>query len=400
MVYLIIILILFSLTIYYDANGKKPNDLSIYWGICVLLIVFLGIRYHVGGDTIGYMKIYKTVPPLFDISWNYLYMTSHDLKYGIFWLLTCSFCKIFTDSFTMYQFFHALVVNIVIFSFIKKYGNLKFTNLLFYFCLYFLYFNTEILRESLAVCVFLANFKAFKEKRWVKYYLGVIIAIQFHLSASILLILPLMNFTNKLSYRDILISFSIITIALPLLRNPIIHFSSSLTDDIVLKLKIINYTNYTASIKGIIFALSLKVLFPLLILYIDEKILGIKTDFRVLFLSFIMFSILAIYFTPFSRFVNYIIPVYYLYLTEFLARIYKAKQFRQLRQPIVSIFFIIIFLPNIYVYFKNTSERTEGTRYYRRYIPYYTVFSKKEDDKRERLVRTYNPHDPTYFKEK
>jgi hypothetical protein len=186
MIYIIIFLFLFLSAIHYDVNGYKVNNylVFIWWLIFVLLA---GLRYRVGCDTFSYMLSYKTIPTIENLTYKQLVSN----VYQPFWVILSSLCKSVSKDFTFFQLVHAVIANSIIFYFIRKNSIYFFTGILFYFIFYYLYFNMEILRETLAICVFLLSLKYFFSNKWLKYYIFCFIALMFHLSAILLFFLPL-----------------------------------------------------------------------------------------------------------------------------------------------------------------------------------------------------------------
>src|SRR5690606_12351352 len=92
------------------------------------------------------------------------------LRYESFWILLNSACKTIIDDFAVLQFIHTIFVNAVVFWFFNKYTKYKFTSLFIYLLFYYLYYNTEILRESIAISFFLLAYPALTAGKWFKYF--------------------------------------------------------------------------------------------------------------------------------------------------------------------------------------------------------------------------------------
>lgn len=190
MIYLIILFLLLFLSFRYDYL-KKMEGKNLWFIVIFLIFVFLaGLRYRVGSDTLMYIKSYAKLHPI-----NLL--TLQDLRETRFapgYVILTSIFKAITPDFTLFQIFHALIVNSVVFWFIKKNTrNIFFALFLFYIFLYLL-FCFQQMRESLAVSVFLLAWPAFKEGKWLWWYLAACLAVTFHISAFIMFILPVIGF--------------------------------------------------------------------------------------------------------------------------------------------------------------------------------------------------------------
>lgn len=186
--YLIPLIICFIAAITYDCNKNIHLFKKFTWFfLFIYLILLVGLRFEVGGDTINYMAFYtsqKTID-----SWSPNFADRFQPAYS----LLCALTKTYSKDFVFFQFVHVIIVTCVLFWFIKKYSTAPFFSL---FCLIFsnyIYFTTEILREILAVLVFLVFYKSYINRNWSKYIFGVFLACMFHYSAIVLLFIPLLR---------------------------------------------------------------------------------------------------------------------------------------------------------------------------------------------------------------
>ena len=149
-VLLIICMVLFEIV--------YPNKFASKFFFVVFVIYFsilMALRYRVGGDTLAYMSSYSYIPTLDKLELQDLLYTISDPLY----VLLCSISKSIHPSFYVFQIIHSIILNVSLSVFLMRYSKmLLFSFVLFLFSNY-LYFSTEILRESLAVCVFLFAFK-------------------------------------------------------------------------------------------------------------------------------------------------------------------------------------------------------------------------------------------------
>ncbi|MBD5299151.1 MAG: EpsG family protein [Bacteroides sp.] len=155
--------------------------------LCVYVILVLGLRYRVGVDTLNYMNTYRFIPTLDQFFYN---NTAKMIRYEPGFLFVCCLCKTLYGDFWTVQIIMAALTNSCIFYFIYRSCKNPFVGIVFYFILQCLYFNTEIMRESAAVAIFLLNFKNLQEKKWLNYYLLACLSLMFHYSAIVIFFFP------------------------------------------------------------------------------------------------------------------------------------------------------------------------------------------------------------------
>ena len=187
MVYLLLLIYCLICTVLYQ-NTKRKSMLN-----CQLLLLYIvtvllfGLRYRVGIDSLRYIDHYEELPNLFQIKVDDLFET----EFAPLFVCLFSLCKTISNDFCFFQIVHAIIVNGCIFYFARTRSENPFLTLFFYYIIVGILFNTEILRESLAVGVFLLNFENVKKKKWVKYYVISIFILGLHYSAIITLLVPL-----------------------------------------------------------------------------------------------------------------------------------------------------------------------------------------------------------------
>lgn len=379
MIYLFVLILLILFTLHYDFNGIKP-DISLKIFLWIVFVLLAGLRYRVGGDTLGYMDYFTGIPVLSDLTAEFFKKD----EYQPLWVLFCSVCKTISKDFTFFQIVHAIIINSVVFRFINKNTTHFFGGILFYFIFYYLYFNMEILRESLAISVFLLSLDAFLSKKWLKYYFIIIFAFLFHLSAVVLFFLPF--FRKVLNFRSYVILIVTILVVLLFFRDPVLSLILEIFSNERIQRVTLNYLRFKFNINGIIFTGFTKVILPLFIYYISEEIAGYRSRYKPLLYLYVIFSLISIFLTPFYRFSNYIIPIFYIFIMDLIFVLYKHKFFYRLRYLSVSLLFLLLFSLQIRFMTRDMSHLVDGTRYYRIWIPYHSVITKKTDEKREMLI--------------
>src|ERR1035437_3600069 len=188
-----------------------------------------------------------------------------EAQYDPLWYIFNALIKSIYDNFIFFQLIHAIIINTIIFWFIRKYSKFKYISILFYYIFYYLYFNMEILRESLAVCVFLLSVPYLLQKKWLIYFSISIVAFLFHSSALIAFFIPFMS--RKLKFQYYILIFSLLTMFIfikPYELFSMFTFSGRVDNRILL------YTNLNVTIYGILMQLIL--IIPVMVLQRIRKI--------------------------------------------------------------------------------------------------------------------------------
>ncbi len=365
--YIIPLFICILAIIQYDVGNHKTYRHIAWFALFVYAVLLSGLRYRVGGDTITYMADYDRLPTLDDFSFF-----ENTLGYQPLYRLLCAICRSISDEFYVLQFFHALLVNSCIFYFIHsrtKDTGYRFTALLLYFFLYYLMYNMEVMRESLAIGVFLVNYKSLERRQWIRYGIGVFIAVLFHVSALILVFFPFIRFV-KLNRMYFILLAALLGVLMLISRY---LYILSMMDGIIAG-KVTYYTSNTelVNVKWLIYNLITLFLCPFSLLLYQKYGLKDKSPYESHVCVFCLFGIGTIILKViFARFTNYLMPFYALFLAHLLYSCYKANLSRKL---FASLCYVMIF----FVY---------GHHYlsYQYYFPYYSIITMQTDPTREKL---------------
>lgn len=378
MIYLVVFILLLFLTIKFEFKRKIKFSNSWYNFVLVLFILIAGLRYKVGGDTLAYFHYYQTLPGWSNTSFSDVL----NGKYSFLWNILATTCKSISDNFALLQFVQSAFVNFTLFWFIKKYTKFRFTSLLVYFLFVYLYFNMEIIRESIAISFFLLSYPFFEKKQWFKYYLLIIIAFLFHTSAVILFVFPLLsmfkfNNRNIIIITGISIVFIIFLFNVPELMNLLLFTET-------IEKKFDAYSEYALNINGKIIVFVSYVLLPIFIIKVYSKISVNKFLFRDLYMVYFTIAIIYVIFSGFSRFVNYVTPFMIVFFATTINEMNIYKKFEiKLRRIFVIGLFIIIFIPKYLYYSADTSKYYHNTTRFNRWYPYSSIFTKEEYHFRE-----------------
>lgn len=295
----------------YNRRFDSASRRLLYWGLCIFVILILGLRYRVGIDTLNYMLSYDKMPD-WDTFKN-LDISEQEREPG--WLILSILCRTFTHEFWPLQFVMAAITNICTFIFIKRYCKNIFIGVFFYFLIVCLYFTTEIIRESAAIAIFLVNYENIEKKRWLKYYILSFLSIAFHYSAIIIWFFPFVKFLKFNVLYVCLCVFSFIITPYVEQLNALLTFTS-ITN------RVEHYISYADSLNlnWRIAQLLTSALPPILCLIINRKKNIIKDEYfkgillLQILLCFAAFSIPMV----FSRFTNYTILFYIVVLSNII----------------------------------------------------------------------------------
>ena len=359
MVYLIPLSLTVFGAYYFDIKKNKRGERILYNFLFIYLVFLIGFRFEVGGDTLMYMQDYIWRVDITE--WQFSWTDYYEPLYT----LLCALSKTVGDDFVYFQLLHIIILNSCLFYFISKSTEYRFSALFFCFIYYYLYFSTEILRESLAIFVFVLNYKNYEEGNWFKYYCGVCIAILFHISAVILIVFPFVKWLRFNWKYWIIMMLSIVVFSK---LNTVFSLFADI-EKISEKMAIYEDSSLVSGgILGAILTLlvcSRFTLLPIAIYLWDKKILKECPKYEGLICFYTLLGVGAWFNSViFERFPNYITPLFFISLTNII--IPSFFKTATLSRKIMGIFFLCVTLI-VYASFP--------ARIYMRYIPYYSVFN-------------------------
>lgn len=349
---------------------KKYNEWAkLHIGLLLFFTVLLfGLRYRVGVDTIRYYYHFEEIKDLFHIGTD-----DYLNAYGPAFITLFSFSKTVINSFVFFQIIHAIIVNLCIFLFFINRTRNPFLSIFFYFLVVGIVFNTEILRESLAVAVFVLNYKNIENNKWMKYYLIGVLDVCLHYSAIITLFVPFFRRIKigEKSFIIFLFIYACLVFAMITYINSVgipvekiaERYSSQTT---------YQEENYVSA--GYYITVSLRsILLPILLIIINRKY-NIQ-DNRTIEPMLILFSIVSstgfLYPAIFNRLSNYFILFYIISISNCISVLFKR------RKQIGLFMFITLFV--FFLYYNVKKENLE------RFYPYSSIFYPKQYSAREDL---------------
>lgn len=342
-------------------NRRMSMSLRIFWivVICIYAILVMGLRYRVGIDTINYEFGYFFHSNLEFYIRFFSWEQSRDPLYHII----CAFGKSSFWDFWTIQLIMSSITTICIYVFLFRTCKNPFLGIILYCILQWLYFSTEIVRESAAVGTFLVNFRNFQKGKYIKYYILSLISIGFHFSAIITWIIPL---CQKLKFNRFFIICCVTIMAItPLVEkfNEILAVTSIVdrVDSYIDQADQLNINWRFAQLVN-------SAILPAACVFLFNKY-KIHNSFKGLLLLQILlcFGTFAIP-VIFSRFTNYTS----IFVTVSLANMLIS---RKLSRVFRYNLWVLIFITQFHYYY-NMSNR---------WIPYVSIFNPHQVESRENI---------------
>ena len=370
MIYLLLLTALISLSIFYDSARIKSVKYNTWlWVVVISLIAIAWLRYKIGADTAySYMLTYEDYPSIDKLHFSDLL----EYTYQPGWIFFNTLCKYIDSSFYTFQFVHALILNLSILFFLRHKTEYLFTSLLAYYTLNYLEFNTECLRESMAISFALIAFVFYERKKYIVVVVLGFIAFNFHVSAIGALLLPIIAKLN-LSKRNFYILFIILLISpfiyriIPDQTRLILSYTGS--EDLAgyYNSEFSTVLNTNFYIQHVFY----HVLIPMYLIrynskYCNGKFIGYAYVYSIL-------QILAMFSYAFYRLSNYIAPFYWIFIAD-CAMVYLKLNNTSYRKVLYVIFVgIWLFISQGRLLGKDSDPRLKSNaKIYERYFPYKT----------------------------
>lgn len=391
--YLTILIFFFFNMVCFDWLKYDRNKNIMYYLEMMILVLVAGCRYKVGGDTFLYMSFLESAPTLQNITPTFFKLS----EFNFLWDLLICLCKTICSDFTFFQFVHAVFVNLVFFWFFKKYTPYIFSAVFCYTVGHFLYFNTEILREVLCICIFMLATPALLKKNYLKYYILCLIALGFHNSAIIMFIAPLVMFFKKINLKStIILALFIIVFSSAFLG--LASYIIGFLDNDILSTKFSFYTNSYYNIVGILYQLFLCLPVGIMI-FLNQKN-NDKNDFNNLICLLFLLYILSLTFYDIAmRLCNYLLPFYIVFGLNVFMKFFHDIKKSVIIKPIIFLAVFCVFFNFGYFYFYKPDIKCTKP-FYNRYFPYTSIFSENNthDITRKRFFFVRDLHNHTQNK--
>lgn len=402
MIYLIILIALLIFSYMYDYRQHSRGRMVAFVAVIISFILLGGLRYRIGSDTINYIYDFYFLPPLDRLSTGYFSAT----RYAMGYVVLTSFLRQFTSDFVIVQLVHATFVNCVVgWFFYKNTRHIFFAQLLFFFLCFSLMVFQQM-RESFAVSFFLLAWPAFREGKWIKWYLLSACAMMFHVSATVMLILPLFTLPwvrNLFVFgKKIWVVCACIFAVGILIQTMFFKYLQilAISDAITDRAAVYSNTNYGSSlwiiggVVGVLQAVARYVLYPVLALYFLIKIrkddeLRLSKQFKrmeFMVLMSIYVGVFSIAVPIWSRFNNYFYFFPMVIISDFVySYIIVGRKWIRLKILYWWMCFIPLFALHFYVAYWGAVNKSGTLRSYMTYYPYSSYLDKERDQNRENI---------------
>lgn len=386
MIYTLIFFYLLIFSIYFDLyfEQRQNNDFSLRL-IYFLLFLVAAFRYRLAPDSVFYeYYVRELVLDFSDLTLGYL----AEQKFQPLWIFISSISKSL-GSYLVLQVAVSYFVLMTIYKFIKRYTIYQHSATLVFYMVFYHYLAMEILRESIAIALFLWAV-IYSRKNSALSLIFIFMAFLFHRFA--LILMPLFLIVHfRFSTRFVFFSSVIVVLLMSLLKAPL----ETIQLVISILIPTVSLSGYEVekelSLFGYIYFV-IKCVIPLLIVYYSARRLKVMANFPVekqYFISFtlIFASLVVIRITsvPFiERIMNYVLLFVIVLSVEAIVTFLRYQQsYIRLLVGIATSFLVAAYsiLPML-----NVNPNT-GMPSYIRYYPYFSYISMKVDPRREYLIR-------------
>lgn len=388
MVYLAALVLILIPFFKFDILKKGGNE-KLWYYICLsALTLIAGLRYRVGGDTLGYMVHFETYPTIAELS-------EFDFKgayYTPLWYVYNAIFKSLGDSFYVFQIVQAFLVNLAFFRFFKRYSKRFFAVLLVYFVGYYLYYNTEILRSALCVVLFLEAYPLLEKRKYHWYFLLSLIAVGFHISAVFLFVIPLFRLIKKENFTVCLVTGLVILVMASLVNVKSIIESVNIPTNsgfrYYLMSRLDSYAKGMPQLSKYYLFDQLAICAPVLGIMLLRRILRFENDsrFGVMAMIMVIIQFASIFHHVIGRFNDYLVPFVIVYLVNTLFENKGEIAANKFGLALATLSFVSFFGVTAVKYCRNQYAIMKGAHIYDRYLPYRSVFNPEKSVKRELLI--------------
>ena len=391
MIYFLTVIAFLILTYVYDYRRCEKGKLLWWIVMLVVLILISGMRYKMGTDSIKYENYYNWMHSITELK----PADFQNTRFAPLYIILSSLCRTISSDFILLQFVLAIIVNTTIFYFLWNNSRHPYMAALLYLFFLYINLNMEVLRESLAVSVFLWSWPSFYKRKWIKYYMYCVLGFFFHISSLVMIFLPMLQipFIKRLLLPGM---HTLIMVPLILIGSFVANYYFfdiiqliAITDNMANRAEFYSGTRLSGNTLNILGSLMLMfkyAIYPLVALYFLRKLKADSSpkmeQIQVMTMVSLYVGLVTIGITMFLRFNNYFLFFPFVVISDWT---YSYLTFKKKLVRFSFVQWIIILLPLFgcqFMTYMANYNKSGSLKVYNMYYPYSNRLD--EDVSRER----------------
>jgi hypothetical protein len=289
-------LVVFYMLIAYSYRYISDKNIVILF-CAFIYIIFFGMRGLVGDDWTVYCPLYRDYPAAFSVVKPVADWFHGGYEPGFMLLLAT--VRFFSPDYQMFVFVQAAINCILLFNFLRRYADNPVQSLVIFICMGGFTLQTDLMRNSLSLLVFVNSIQFIEERKPLKYFASVTVSLLFHSSSIFFFPLYFLLYRKcpKYVFGLILLVGNIVFISNLHLVTPLLHFMVEHLGGKYQTLAEIYVGNEFAGNYGLTVGYLERLLTSVLIFVYYKKLIQRK-DSNILFInSFLIYFILVFLFS-------------------------------------------------------------------------------------------------------
>lgn len=375
MIYIVLLFLAIVFSLRFDYDGLYNDSIGkqrAYFILFILLVSIAGFRYNIGGDTIGYAAKFDQYPLLKNFTSADISDINERFQPG--WVLLASICRTIVDNFLLLQFIQVLIVNIILFRFFKKNSLNYISCVVIYYCIFYITWNTEILRGSMACVMGLLFYEALENKKYAIAVICGLASYLFHVSGIMVLFILLISQlrpSKKGNYIFLIICLIGSQLWAILPNNTAVYLNSLFGEA-----NVDPYFNqeemHSLNIFGMTLFYAKYLLLPILVIMFHERNEHKTKDITNFIWAYVFLIMLSRYSIAFNRMSHFFLPFYVIGMIDALSYLVTSGRIKKV--AMLMLVFVSLYIYQVEL-LKPEDHRENLFNYkYERYYPYQSVF--------------------------
>lgn len=292
--YLLLLATLAILGLYSDHVKQEKHKIYLTVVGIVIFFFFFGFRGFIAGDWTVYYPFFKEC----DIN-NVLNYSLKNADFEPGFTLLCVVCKSIYNDWSFFQIVVSIIDTTLLIIFLRKtIDNIPY-GLMIYITFNGIIISTDLMRNSIAIMIFINSLHFIKERRIIPYMGLCLLALTFHTSS--LLFFPLYFFFHKRCNKWIFLFLFIIGNIIFILHIPVVlTIIKILGIGGDLQTKVTAYTELMDASKGLSIGYIERLFTGLIIFIYYDKLKKIRPDNAVYFNGLAIYLIMFLIFSEFQ----------------------------------------------------------------------------------------------------